>query len=200
MKRYLLAAALMLPAFAALAADPLARFFTDVRNYSARFEQVVVDESGQTLQQSSGRMWIQRPDKFRWDYAEPFEQHIVGDGKRVWVYDVGLEQVTVRPLARALGDTPAALLAGHGSIAENFTVNKLARAGGDWVELAPKKKDAGFEKIRLGFQKNVLRHIELLDAFGQMTRISLSDYRENTPIDAARFSFTPPPGADVLQQ
>src|SRR3989344_455842 len=94
--------------------DSLRRFFNEVNSFSARFSQVVLDERLSPIQESSCTLWIERPNKFRWDYEKPYKQQIVADGKRLWVYDIGLQQVTVRPLSGGLGDTPAMLLAGAG--------------------------------------------------------------------------------------
>jgi outer membrane lipoprotein carrier protein len=204
------AAALLLGAWSVIAApavaapapsgvESLRRFFADVNRYTARFDQVVVDETGETIQESKGRLWIERPDKFRWDYDTPYKQEIVSDGERLWVYDEDLKQVTVRPLEGGLLDTPAVILAGRGRLEQQFTIkddgvkDELA-----WVELSPKHKDSGFEKVRLGFEQGRLRRFELIDSLGQTTRYSLSDGLENKPISAERFSFTPPPGVDVV--
>ncbi|MFV1993326.1 MAG: outer membrane lipoprotein chaperone LolA, partial [Acidiferrobacterales bacterium] len=73
----------------------LERFFNNVRTYQADFTQVVMDAEGNSIQESSGRFWIKRPGKFRWDYKKPFTQKIIGDGKKVWIYDPELKQVTV---------------------------------------------------------------------------------------------------------
>lgn len=186
----------------AAAADALTRFFKDVKSYSARFEQVVVDQDKKVTQRSSGQLWIHRPNKFRWDYAAPYEQSIVGDGAKLWIYDVALEQVTVRALSNALGDTPAVLLAGKGSLNDSFSVKKIPSddASLTWFELRPKKKDSGFDEIRLAFARNRLARLELTDGFSQTTQITLSDYRENPRIDPFKFRFTPPPGTDVVEQ
>lgn len=187
----------------AAASDDLTRFFTVVKSYSARFHQIVLDSDGRETQRSAGYLYIERPDKFRWEYDAPYEQHIVGDGNKVWVYDIGLEQVTVRPMSVALGDTPAALLAGKGELNQNFTVQDMARsrAGAkDWIRLKPKNKESGFDEIRLAFEHERLAVVELVDGFGQTTRILLSDYKENIKLDPAKFKFTPPAGVDVLEQ
>lgn len=181
------------------AADDLQRFFSDVQSYTAKFSQVVLDESFNTLQESSGRLWIQRPDKFRWDYDIPFEQHIVGDGERIWVHDVELQQVTVRRLSGGLGATPALLLAGRGKLDENFSVNSLGSQGQlEWTQLIPKNKDGGYEEIRIGFENGRIRILEMIDGFGQTTRIALRDADENVEINAGKFVFEPPPGTDVV--
>ncbi|MDH3673340.1 MAG: outer membrane lipoprotein chaperone LolA [Gammaproteobacteria bacterium] len=181
------------------ATEDLRRFFDNVESYTAKFSQVVLDESLNTLQESSGTLWIQRPDKFRWDYDIPFEQHIVGDGERIWVHDVELEQVTVRKLGGGLGATPALLLAGRGKLDEDFLVTSLGSQGQlEWTQLIPKNKDGGYEDIRVGFENGRIRILEMIDGFGQTTRIALRDANENVEINARKFVFKPPPGADVI--
>lgn len=199
--RLLVIALLCAPLTAVSANDPLQRFFQDVYSYQATFKQVVLDEGLNTLQESSGTLWIERPNKFRWDYEIPFKQHIVGDGKQIWVYDEELEQVTVRQMKGALGYTPAILLAGGGNLNDNFTLKKLKQQGKlQWMEMIPKKNDGGFEDIRLGFEGNVLRQLEMVDGFGQTTRITMSNNRENYKIRDSLFRFTPPKGVDVIRQ
>jgi len=187
---------------ASTALDPTAslkHFFSEVHSYQARFNQVVLDESLNIIQESSGTLWIERPDKFRWDYDLPFKQQIVADGTRIWVYDPELKQVTVRPLTGGLGDTPAMLLAGKGKLDANFTVKSLGAQGKlSWAQLIPKRKDGGFEDIRIGFEQGRLRMLEMVDGFGQTTRVTLQAPKENRKIDAAKFSFTPPKGVDVV--
>ena len=179
----------------------LRRFFKDVQSFTARFNQVVLDESLNMLQESSGTLWIQRPNRFRWNYDAPFEQQIIGDGDRIWVYDVELRQVTVRRMSGALGNTPAILLAGRGTLDDDFDVTSLGTQGKlDWMQLIPKSKDGGFEDIRVGFDKGKIRVLEMIDGFGQTTRIALSNVAENVDISPKRFVFKPPPGVDVVRE
>ncbi|HEX7044446.1 MAG TPA: outer membrane lipoprotein chaperone LolA [Burkholderiales bacterium] len=179
--------------------ESLERFFEEVERYTAQFNQVVVDETGETIQESNGRLWIERPNKFRWNYETPYKQQIVSDGERLWVYDEDLKQVTVRPLKKGLLETPAALLAGRGRLAQRFDIRDGGAAEGlAWVELTPKEKDGSFERVRLGFEQGRLRKFELQDALGQTTRYTLRGGVENQPIAPSRFTFTPPPGVDVV--
>lgn len=180
-------------------ADSLRRFFHDVNSFSARFKQVVLDESLKPIQESSGTLWIERPNKFRWDYEKPYKQQIVADGKRLWVYDVGLQQATVRDLTGGLNDTPAMLLAGKGRLDDNFTIQSLDAPGSlTWVQLKPRHKDSGYEDIRIGFAQGKLRVIEMVDGFGHTTRVTLDSPRENAHIESDRFNFKPPEGVDVV--
>ncbi len=177
----------------------LRHFFRDVQTFEARFEQQLLDEQGAAVQRSAGRLAIGRPGRFRWDYEQPNVQQVVGDGERLWVYDRDLRQVTVRPLKGALGDSPAQWLAGRVDPEREFKLRELGREGVfDWIEMEPRTRDSGFARVRIGFSAGRLGVIELKDSFGQTTRITLSEVRENRPIEAARFVFRPPPGVDVV--
>jgi outer membrane lipoprotein carrier protein len=185
----------------ASATQDLQRFFSKVQRYSAQFDQVVLDEAMTPIQESSGKLWIERPGKFRWDYAVPYEQQIVGDGREIWVYDVELRQVAVRRMQGALGATPALLLAGKGSLEATFEIRDLGRQGRlDWVRLTPRQNDGGFQDIRIGFEGGKLRTLEMIDGFGQITRVTLKDATENGRIGADKFRFVPPPGVDVIRE
>ena len=153
------------------------------------------------MQESRGSFALQRPGKFRWSYAKPHPQVIVGDGDRVWIHDPDLNQVTVRKLARAIGSTPAALLAGAAEIEKAFELSEAgAREGLEWLEAKPREKEAGFERIRLGLSAEGVEAMELVDHFGQTTLLRFTNVIRNPRIDTNTFRFTPPKGADVLGQ
>jgi len=197
-----LAAAIVLATVAdASAPQDLQRFFTKVLSYSARFNQVVLDDAGKPIQESTGKMWIQRPGKFRWQYSKPFEQQIVADGKKIWVYDVDLRQVAVRPMKGTLGAAPAMLLAGGGNLQSAFEIKDAGKADDlDWVQMKPRQTEGGFELIRIGFLKGRIRRLDMTDAFGQVTRVILDGGVENASISADRFQFKPPKGVDVITE
>jgi outer membrane lipoprotein carrier protein len=165
----------------------------------ADFEQKVLDKSGRTVQQAKGSFVFQRPGKFRWTYAKPVDQLIVGDGQKVWIYDRDLNQVTVRKLSRALGSTPAALLAGSADVEKAFALSEAgSRDGLEWLEAKPKEREAGFSLVRMGFSDKGIEAMELLDNFGQTTQLRFANLQRNPKVDPADFRFTPPKGADVL--
>jgi outer membrane lipoprotein carrier protein len=123
----------------------------------------------------------------------------VGDGARVTFFDSDLNQVTIRKLEQAFSSTPAALLSGRNDIAASFTLVALPDADGmSWLEALPRNKDAGIEKVRMGFAKGELAAMELTDAFGNRTRLVFSRFEKNPKLDAAEFTFVPPKGADVI--
>ncbi|MGH8677191.1 MAG: outer membrane lipoprotein chaperone LolA, partial [Burkholderiales bacterium] len=154
---------------------------------------------GKKVQESKGEVEFSRPGKFRWHYTAPFEQLVVGDGETLWIYDKDLNQVTKRKLEGALGSSPAALLAGSDEIEKYFSLNALGKKGRlEWLEAKPYDQDSLFDRVRLGFAGNALELMELYDQFGQKTVIRFQKLTRNPPIAADAFSFTPPPGVDVV--
>lgn len=178
----------------------LDRFLAEVTTLRADFTQSVVDADGETLQQVSGTLAVRKPGRFRWDYREPYVQVIVADGQDLWMYDEELAQVTVRALDRTLASTPAMLLSGSGDLRAHSEVVALDGAGGlAWVGLVPHERDTEFEAVRIGFRGEELAVMELVDGFGQTTRIEFTGVARNVEIDDGVFRFVPPPGADVIR-
>lgn len=202
----LLAVALMLPALPAAAAadgDSLVRveaWLKSVKTLSADFVQVVRNRDGQISSRVTGTLSLSRPDRFRWDYRDPYVQVIVADGRKLWLYDADLEQVTVRPLEAGLGSTPAMLLSGAGSVGESFSAGPVERDGDwTWCRLVPRQHGSDFESVSLGFNdRGGLVAMQLLDKLGQSTELNFSDVAVNQKLDPALFRFSPPKGADVI--
>lgn len=182
------------------ATERLNAFFAEEGALRADFVQTVQGAAFAQPEQSQGVLIMQRPGKFRWDYRQPYQQQIVADGKRLWVYDVDLAQVVVKPMDEALGDTPALLLSGSGLLAERFDVAELGEQGDglDWVQLIPRQVDTGFNELRLGFGKRDLERMDLKDNFGQVTRLVFSNMQRNVKVHADTFRFVPPEGVDVV--
>jgi outer membrane lipoprotein carrier protein len=196
----LLVLAVLMPGIAhATALERLETFMSRTQSAQGEFEQHIYDRNRRLIQQSSGTLAFQRPGKFRWTYAKPYPQIIVGDGERVWIYDEDLKQVTVRRLDTALGATPAALLAGDNDAMKAFELKDDGeRDGLEWLTATPRNKETTFERIRMGFSAAGLERMELTDAFGQTTLLRFIGLARNPALDPGLFKFVPPPGADVI--
>jgi outer membrane lipoprotein carrier protein len=196
-------ASLLLVAGAGARADAvgaLREFSRDVKSARASFTQVVTAPDGKKQKTSTGTFELARPDRFRFAYVKPYPQLIVGDGQKVWIHDADLNQVTTRPADQALGATPAALLAGS-ALDKDFELAALPDADGlAWVQAKPRAADSTYRSIRIGFRAKQLAAIEILDSFGQRSRLDFQDLTTNTPLAPERFRFTPPAGADVIAQ
>jgi outer membrane lipoprotein carrier protein len=177
----------------------LKNFYNNTHAVHANFYQVVTDKQGRKVQEVYGEMQLKRPNKFKWDYNKPYEQQIVSDGKQVWLYDTELAQVTVRAIDKALGSSPAALLAGDDTLEKGFKLANIDRKdNAEWVSAEPITRDTGFEKILLGFNDNKLQEMELIDSFGHTTRIVFSGIEVNPAINSKTFLFKAPKGVDVV--
>ncbi len=174
-------------------------FFSSTNTMRAKFSQVVTDTQGRKVQEVEGTMQLQRPNKFRWDYNKPYEQQIISDGKDVFLYDTDLQQVTVRALSRAIGSSPAAMLAGGDAVEKGFSLKNANRKDGlIWVLALPKDKDSGFDRVLLGFKGDKLRKMELYDSFNHITHITFDAIERNPVLQDSTFLFTPPKGVDVV--
>ncbi len=182
------------------AVEQLKAFISGTRSAQAEFTQTVLDSKGRKLQTASGVMRFVRPGKFRWEYQKPYEQLIVGDGAKFWLYDADLEQVTVRKLDEALGSSPAALLSGNNEIERGFILEEAGEQYGlHWLIAKPRSKESSFSGIRMGFNaQSELAAMELNDAFGNTTILRFSGMRRNPQLAPSLFKFVPPKGADVL--
>lgn len=189
-----------------LAAEPedggralVEHFLRDVQTLSGRFEQSLVDADNQLVEQSRGTLDLWRPGKFRWAYVEPYEQLLIADGLNVWSYDVDLAQVTVKPQAEVLNNTPALLLGGSPDALDQFDyLGSFTDRGTVWIRLRPKDRENGFSKVELGFNDGRLTRMLFADNLDQTTLIALFDVLLNGEIDADRFQFDPPEDVDVV--
>lgn len=174
-------------------------FLTDVITMQGRFEQSLIDAEGEVAEVSNGTLEIERPKRFRWIYSDPYEQWLVADGLNIWSYDVDLEQVTVKPQAKALSNTPALLLGGAKDALEQFRFEgSSVEAETTWVRMRPIDEGSGFNRVELGFLNGELHRMVFFDNLEQTTLVALYDIVINEPIDADYFEFVVPPDADLV--
>lgn len=191
-----------LPAQAS-AIDGLRDFVRSTRSGRTPFTQVIVNKAGKPSSAVSGTFIFQRPGKFRWTYEKPYDQAIVGDGERLWIHDKDLNQVTVRRMDGALGQSPAAILSGSDELEKNFDLKNVgARDGLEWLEAMPKARDTSFEVVRIGLKVEggaaTIAAMELKDTFGQTSVLTFGRMERNPALAPDTFRFTPPKGADVI--
>ncbi|MGL4315141.1 MAG: outer membrane lipoprotein chaperone LolA [Pseudomonas sp.] len=204
--RTLLLAALACTAIPALADDAeavkrLTVLLDKAQTMSGRFSQLTLDGTGTQLQETSGQLALKRPGLFRWHTDAPQEQLLVSNGKKVWLYDPDLMQVTIQSLDQRMTHTPALLLSGDASkISENFEIS--FKEAGEVVDfmLKPKSKDTLFDNLRLSFRRGVINDMQLVDAVGQRTNILFLSVKMNEKLDAGLFDFEVPKGADVISE
>jgi len=205
--RGLLAAAAMLLALVAAAparagaVAALREFLAQTKTARGEFTQQVTRGQAQAAPPSSGTFFFERPGKFRWIYAKPYEQVLVADGERLFLYDKDLNQVTVKKVTAALPASPASILFGGNEFERDFVVTDAGtRDGIEWLKAVPRAKDSQFERIEIGFRDGAPVAMVLADSFGQVSRLAFSRFERNARLDAQLFRFVPPAGADVLEE
>ncbi|WP_328987301.1 outer membrane lipoprotein chaperone LolA [Thiorhodovibrio winogradskyi] len=187
------------------APDPVATlkdYLKDLNSLSADFRQITLTpgSSGEQTFESEGRLFLRRPGQFRWEYDKPSEQLIVADGKRVYLRDTELNQVSHRSQQAALDGTPAQLLVSDRPVEEFFALRPLSRDDGRlWVELEPKADDSQVERLQIAFIDGQLDTLLMEDRFGQLTRFIFTGIQRNPKLSDALFEFDRPAGGDFLQ-
>ena len=201
-KHFLLCTLCFLPAFPAYAGNapgPLEKFLQDLESFKADFTQTLSNEHGEVLETSSGVVYMQSPQKFRWVYQEPYSQLIITDGTTLWMYDEDLQQVTIRDVSETIDSTPAAIISGQENIDAYYIKNAMGEIeGADWIELTPRDVDSQYSSIRLGFDNGELAMMILFDNLGQVTRIDFSNISRNKRFGGPLFTFSPPDNVDVI--
>lgn len=176
-------------------------FVNNISSMSSEFSQVVLDKKGLKLQDVEGVMLFKRPNKFRWDYLKPYQNQIISDGDRLYMYDQDLRQVSINPIAKVAGSTPLLIVAGK-NIEKYFTLKNLEDDSNQnikWVEAVPKEESAGFSKVILGLTENKLSVMKIVDAFEHITTISFKNAKYNVNLMDNDFLFKLPSGVDVVQ-
>ena len=180
-------------------------FVNNVSSMSSEFSQIVLDKKGSKLQDVEGVMLFKRPNKFRWDYLKPYQNQIISDGDRLYMYDQDLRQVSINSIAKVGGSTPLLIIAGK-NIEKYFTLKNIESQAGDessqnikWVEAIPKEEGAGFSKVMLGLTENKLSVMKIVDAFEHITTISFRNAKYNVSLSDNDFLFKLPNGVDVVQ-
>ncbi len=202
--------------FAQSAVQVLQQKLSTFSSMTADFKQIIVGSKGTILQKSFGNMTIQRPGKFRWEIKKPLKQIIITDGKKVWIYDPDLQQVTIKKLDSNIGQTPALLLtSSHVFLQKSFNVFKLKmdsrlreydnssidlKQYGEWFKLIPKNQEALFNAIIIGFKNNKIMQMRLENQLGQNTILNFSNVKINPKLNKKLFSFVVPKQVDVIDQ
>lgn len=181
----------------------LSNLLNSIQTMRANFTQIIYDNREKSIQRSYGRMALQRPGKFRWEVTKPIPQLIIANATRLWIYDPDLQQVTIRSLKGATGETPALLLSHvNTSLEKDFSVQTLPKkkAGLTWFSLKPKKPDDMFSYIEMGFLNKQIYEMRLKDNLGHTTDIQFKNIETNVVLSSSLFTFKPSANIDVIDE
>lgn len=177
------------------AVDDLAALLSQRDCFAATFKQTLSDDQGVLMQQSSGTVQAARPNKLRWLISAPDTQVIVSDGQTLWRYEADLEQLIVSSFDAQGAGIPAKLLSGDIEALAQYTVT----VEGHNYRLMARDESNLFGQMTLSFADTRLAKIDIVDNFEQRTLIVFGDTELDCGDDSL-FSFTPPPGIDVIYE
>ena len=183
-------------------ATDLTTLMAPINTLSASFTQTIYDNHHKQIQDSTGKMALSRPGKFRWEVYKPQAQTIIANGNKLWIYDPDLQQVTVRSLNQAAGASPALLLSNNVSVLQrDYNVKELPAQGRTrWFKLTPKQSDNNFQSIELGFTNKTITQMMLQDNLGHTTQVAYNNIKTNTSLANSLFTFKAPANVDVLDE
>lgn len=163
------------------------------------FSQTVYDAHGNITGSSHGMLALEAPRLFRWQVTDPYQQLIVADGKKVWVYEPDLQQVTVRDQGSEEAHSPLTVLTDLSQLDTEFKATDAGtRDGLEWLRLVSRSKDPQFEYAEIGFDASGPRRMVFVDTLGNRTDIAFSGWERNPSLPSSTFTFVPPRGTDVV--
>ncbi len=184
------------------AGDPskaLAQYLKELRTLTAEFVQTTRQD--QLISEQSGRLWIERPDRFRVETSSPSVQLLVSDGQTLWSLDEDLEQVIISDLDRDLSRIPVLLFSSEiQEISAIYRISEYRDEDNRVFVLEPRSDASLFESLSLSFREGVPAGMVIHAATGQSVTITLSHSETGGRIDPERFRFSAPPGIDVIDE
>jgi outer membrane lipoprotein carrier protein len=190
---------LIFPIFAfANAAQNLTAILNSTHTMQANFIQITGTAGNQM--RTTGKMYLERPGKFRWEIISPNKQLIVANAKTVWIYDEDLAQVTKQNIAAGATNNPAMLLSGTIDLAKTFNITENVNDNEHLFILIPKNmQNSFFQKVQLTFHEQELSKMQIIDNLGQKSEIDFLNISHNAMLNQNLFVFKVPPNVDVIQ-
>jgi outer membrane lipoprotein carrier protein len=165
-----------------------------LKTYQANFSQTVVDIENTLLQQATGRIVLQQPNKLYWELFEPNESVLLADGDNIWNIDPFLEQVVVNGADVALENNPLILLTNPDS--DQWQDFEVSQSGSQFI-ITPRELNGVIESLRLVFNNDTLVELESQDGQQQRSLLSFSDITQNNSLPEDTFIFVMPAGYEL---
>ena len=187
--------------YAESAQQKLNGFLNKLTQMGGEFTQIVTSEQGHDARSAIGTFKVKKPGMFDWKYKQPYEQQIISNGKKIWVYDKDLEQLTVRQISESLNSSPLSIFVSETPVENIFSIEEIVKNDDiDWIKLTPIEESSTFEFIEIGFVNGTLSNMVLQDNFGQTTRLLFTQVDKDINIDSVAFEFNIPDGTDVFEE
>jgi len=178
--------------------EDLQNYVNQLQTFKADFVQTQPDEQLFSLNTSIGHFELNRPGQLVWEYFKPEEQKIVVDGPNLWVYDMDLDQVTVRPINDVKAELPLSWLLYKEPIQDKFKIIETGDKNSvQWFNLTPKQATY-FQSIEVGMKEGEMHEVWMYQSADNITKVRFSNIQSNLVIPYKNFDFQVPEGADLV--
>jgi outer membrane lipoprotein carrier protein len=183
--------------------------YDKAEGFQARFRQdSTLKGLAGTSESAAGWLYFLKPCRMRWQYEIPPEQRkeIVSDGRLVWMYMPADGLVMVYKLDKVLrSDLVMRFFSGMGRFQKDFTISwkRPPRAGASYViNLYPKKDQPELKRLTLTINPEtyLVEKLDFSNALGEESRFTFSQVKLEVPLGPKFFTFTPPPGVQVVRE
>ncbi len=198
MKKAYIIVLMVFSAFSAFAADESKLDkFVNLKTLTADFVQTN-HYAGLDEFSREGKVYVVRPERALWDYAEPREFYLLRPG-RVSHYSEELEQLINIKVDPSRADDPSGLILSiflDGSMVHSrFKVEEK----GNEVLLTPRGA-IGVERVTLAFDGDVIKSVYSADTEGNSILIEFSNVVTGKDVPMSVFDKTLPPDTSVYEQ
>ena len=166
------------------------KYLTSPLTLISNFKQTIIDEQGKVIDEMSGSIMIQKPDKFRWHYKKPYEQIFIRNENRFISYDVDLDSYITRDVDTLKLNALRILLNNDQKLLlEIEYLDVYEKNGILWAQLLYYGQSNESFKLTLGFQDNALSKMLIKDSLGQNMVIDFRDLILNPDINSTLFDI-----------
>ena len=184
------------------------KHYDSVRDFAADFEQTTrpvgfASALPGSARATRGRMLLAKPAKMRWTYSDPEPSLVISDGTTLWLYSPALKEAQRLPVTQGyLSGAALQFLLGDGKLLEAFRVSASGCGRQPLVELELEPREpASYERLGLTVVEETGEVVatEILDLFGNRTRISFQNVEWNQDPSPEIFRFEPGPEIEVIE-
>jgi len=178
-------------------------FYENIKNLRADFLQETTFLDG-SKEIRTGKVWIKKPGKFRWEYESPEKFLIVSDGVQIFIYYPEEKEVLIYPSGKIISSQLAlGFMSGRGNIKKDLKLESFEILNKkEWkISFIPLSKDTYIEKIVLmvNLDTGEVKELYFINTVGEKIRIVFKNLRYNLDLGNNLFTFIPPRNSKLFK-
>ncbi len=191
-----------LPGKASAALSRVASLYTDGAAHSTAFVQIYTPAGFTAARRESGALWIQAPQRLRFDYAAPEKKtftYDAGEGRLFTPEDRQLAVQKLSPEDRAR--LPIVFLSDPSELARQYEISaESGEAGATRLLLRPRAARSDLAWLRVAVGKDgSIGELAYQDSSGNRTEFRFESWRRDKAKPASDYRITGPPGTRIVE-